>query len=182
MPVKKGIAVKTLKEKSKIEAWQSGAINTATATDHTPERDRNMAPTIIAAPVIAANSALDSGSCVQSLKGANTMNEHTTPVWVMASLRKHFEVVKDDLIARYLLLTHRHDGTGAIQVKFTPVRVVCQNTLNQALSEGPSFRVAHTKSMHARLKKASDGLAAVLAQSRKVEKLSLPPLHRPETI
>src|ERR1019366_3595065 len=79
MPVKKGIAVKTLKEKSKIEAWQSGAINTATATDHTPERDRNMAPTIIAAPVIAANSALDSGSCVQSLKGANTMNEHTTP-------------------------------------------------------------------------------------------------------
>jgi len=94
---------------------------------------------------------------------------HGKCVWVMASLRKHFEVVKDDLIARYLLLTHRHDGTGAIQVKFTPVRVVCQNTLNQALSEGPSFRVAHTKSMHARLKKASDGLAAVLAQSRRVE-------------
>jgi integrase len=38
-----------------------------------------MAPTIIAAPVIAANSALDSGPCVQSLKGANTMNEHATP-------------------------------------------------------------------------------------------------------
>ena len=28
----------------------------------------------------------------------------------MARLRKHFEVVQDDLIARYLLLTHRHDG------------------------------------------------------------------------
>lgn len=69
----------TLAEKSKIEAWQDGVISTAPATDHTPERDRNMAPFIIAAPVIAANSALDSGLCVQSLKGANTMNEHATP-------------------------------------------------------------------------------------------------------
>jgi hypothetical protein len=34
MPVKKGIAVKTLAEKSKIQTWQRGAINTATATDH----------------------------------------------------------------------------------------------------------------------------------------------------
>lgn len=49
------------------------------ATDHTPEKGRNMAPTIIAVPVIAANSALDSGLCVQSLKGANTMNEHAAP-------------------------------------------------------------------------------------------------------
>src|ERR1035441_4277889 len=75
----KGISVKSLMEESKIEAWQSGAINTATATDHTPEKGRNMAPTIISVPVIAANSALDSGSCVQSLKGANTMKENATP-------------------------------------------------------------------------------------------------------
>ena len=75
----KGIFVKTAPERSKIEAWQDGVISTAPATDHTPERDRNMAPSIIAVPVIAANSALDSGSCVQSLKGANTMNEHATP-------------------------------------------------------------------------------------------------------
>jgi integrase len=38
-----------------------------------------MAPTIIAVPVIAANSAIDSGSCVQSPKGANTMKEQATP-------------------------------------------------------------------------------------------------------
>ena len=65
-------------EKSKIEAWQDG-IETAPATDHTPEKGRNMAPTIISRSGIAANSALDSGLCVQSLKGANTMNEHATP-------------------------------------------------------------------------------------------------------
>ena len=90
-------------------------------------------------------------------------------VWVMAKLSRDMQVITDDVVERYLLLTHRHDGTGAIQVKFTPVRVVCQNTLNQALSEGPSFRVAHTKSMYARLDKAADALSRVLAQSRKVE-------------
>ena len=90
-------------------------------------------------------------------------------VWVMAKLSNDMEVVAGDLVERYLLLTHRHDGTGAIQVKFTPVRVVCQNTLNQALSEGPSFRVAHTKSMYARLNKAAEALSRVLAQSKKVE-------------
>src|ERR1019366_10751915 len=35
-----------------------------------------MAPTIISRSEIAANSALDSGLCVQSLKGANTMKEN----------------------------------------------------------------------------------------------------------
>jgi phage/plasmid-like protein (TIGR03299 family) len=87
----------------------------------------------------------------------------------MARLPRDMEIVKDDAVARYLLLTHRHDGTGAIQVKFTPVRVVCQNTLNQALSEGPSFRVAHTKSMYARLDKAAEALVRVLEQSKRVE-------------
>ena len=67
--------MKSTPEKSKIEAWQDG-VETAPATDHTPELDRNMAPLII-----SENSSLDSGSCVQSMKGANTMNatnEHAT--------------------------------------------------------------------------------------------------------
>ena len=66
--------MKTLTEKSKIEAWQDGVMSTAPATDHTPEKGRNMAPLII-----SENSSLDSGSCVQFTKGANTMNEHATP-------------------------------------------------------------------------------------------------------
>ena len=96
---------------------------------------------------------------------------HGKCVWVMAKLSKDMEVVAGDAVERYLLLTHRHDGTGRIQVKFTPVRVVCQNTLNQALSEGPSFRVAHTKSMYARLNKAAEALSRVLAQSKRVEEV-----------
>jgi integrase len=71
--------VKKLVSNAKIEAWQDGVISTAPATDHMFLQGGNVAPTIIAVPVIAANSALDSGPCVQSLKGANTMNEHATP-------------------------------------------------------------------------------------------------------
>lgn len=94
---------------------------------------------------------------------------HGECVWVMAKLNRDIEIVSGDRVERYLLLTHRHDGTGAIQVKFTPVRVVCQNTLNQALSEGPAFRVAHKKSMYARLDKAAQALAIVLEHSKAVE-------------
>jgi D-proline reductase (dithiol) PrdB len=39
-------------------------------------------------------------------------------------------------IARFLLLSNTYDGSGAIQVKFLPVRVVCQNALSQALRSG----------------------------------------------
>ncbi len=70
--------MKSAPEKSKIEAWQDG-VQTAPATDHSPEKGRNMAPPIISRSGIAANSAPDSGSCVQSLKGANTMKENLTP-------------------------------------------------------------------------------------------------------
>jgi phage/plasmid-like protein (TIGR03299 family) len=77
-------------------------------------------------------------------------------VWVMARLKEDFAVTKEDTIARYLLLSNTHDGTGSVQVKFTPVRVVCQNTLSQALGQGPSIRVAHTLAMESRLKNAAE--------------------------
>jgi phage/plasmid-like protein (TIGR03299 family) len=53
---------------------------------------------------------------------------------------------KDD-IEKYLLLTMSHDGTGAITAMFTPIRVVCNNTLNAALrGKGHKVTVRHTRS------------------------------------
>lgn len=83
-------------------------------------------------------------------------------VWVMARLRNDFEITKDDTIARFLLLSNTHDGTGSVQVKFTPVRVVCKNTLVEALGRGPSIRIAHTRDMRFRLQDAADEVLAAI--------------------
>lgn len=71
--------MKSAPEQSKIKACRAGVESTEPDTDHTPEKGRNMAPTIISRSGIAANSAFDSGLCVQTLKGANTMTENATP-------------------------------------------------------------------------------------------------------
>ncbi len=55
-------------------------------------------------------------------------------VWMLAWVGHVVEVVKDDPIESYLLLVNGHDGETGMQMFFTPVRVVCQNTLMLAMS------------------------------------------------
>ena len=79
----------------------------------------------------------------------------------MARITSDQEIVPGDSISKYLLLSNRHDGKGAVHVKFTPVRVVCRNTLNQALEQGPTLRVAHTLSMKDKLKEVAQGVERI---------------------
>jgi len=72
-------------------------------------------------------------------------------VWMLAKLPSQIVVVGDDVADKFLLLSNSFDGESAVQVKFTPVRVVCQNTLVLALSDGPTIRIAHTPNMQQRL-------------------------------
>lgn len=53
-------------------------------------------------------------------------------VWMLARLEGR--LMTDEKVDPYLVFTNSHDGTGAIRVAITPVRVVCQNTLNFALN------------------------------------------------
>jgi phage/plasmid-like protein (TIGR03299 family) len=46
------------------------------------------------------------------------------------------EIVKGDEIRRYLLLANGHDGVTSILIQPTPIRVVCENTLNMSLGAG----------------------------------------------
>ena len=42
---------------------------------------------------------------------------------------------RDDLVDMYVVFTTTHDGTGAVRCVCTPIRVVCNNTLNWAMKE-----------------------------------------------
>lgn len=53
-------------------------------------------------------------------------------VWMLARMEN--TTLAEENIDPYLVFTNSHDGTGAIRVAITPIRVVCQNTLNLALS------------------------------------------------
>lgn len=53
--------------------------------------------------------------------------------WMLARL-PHQYIISGDEISPYLVFMNSHDGTGAIKTAITPIRVVCQNTLNMALA------------------------------------------------
>lgn len=74
-------------------------------------------------------------------------------IWVLAKIKNNheFRVKGDDIVQKYLLLSNSHDGKSAVSVKFTPIRVVCQNTLSLALSQGETTRIKHVVSMHDKL-------------------------------
>ncbi len=53
--------------------------------------------------------------------------------WILAKLPQRY-IISGDEITPYLVFMNSHDGTGAIKAVMTPIRVVCQNTLNLALA------------------------------------------------
>ena len=82
-------------------------------------------------------------------------------VWILAKLPGHIRVVGDDITEKYLLLSNSHDGKSSVQIKFTPVRVVCQNTLTLALNDGAAYRVTHHADIHQKLKQAHEMLGII---------------------
>ena len=76
-------------------------------------------------------------------------------IFITAKLPSYIKVGKEDLIEQYLFLTTSHDGYGSITAAFTPVRVVCNNTLNAALrNHTNSIKIRHTANAKERLEQA----------------------------
>ena len=74
-------------------------------------------------------------------------------IWLLAKL-PDTEIVGDKT-EPYLCFSNTHDGSGAIRVCMTPVRVVCNNTLNIALNGAKrAWSVRHTGDIQAKLHEA----------------------------
>lgn len=72
-------------------------------------------------------------------------------VFITAKLPNKLIVGKEN-IDKYLLLTMAHDGSGSIQIMFTPIRVVCNNTLSAAVTNASNkVSIRHTKNARTRL-------------------------------
>lgn len=54
-------------------------------------------------------------------------------VWVLAKVKESFELFKGDVVESFLLFTNPHRFGQCIDIRFTPVRVVCNNTMSVAL-------------------------------------------------
>ena len=77
-------------------------------------------------------------------------------IFVSAKLPKNI-FVQDDVIENYLVFTTSHDGSSGVKILFTPIRIVCENTLNAAIHGATNYiSFRHTKSVHNNLDIAAE--------------------------
>lgn len=89
-------------------------------------------------------------------------------------------IIAKDLINNYILFTTTHDGSGSITACFTDIRVVCNNTLNMALSSCTNkMTFKHTRNVNKRLNEGSNLMRnAIIYKNTLVE--TLEPLSKIE--
>lgn len=79
-------------------------------------------------------------------------------VWLLAHLPNEY-IISGERISPYLVFSNTHDGSGAIKVALTPIRVVCQNTLNLALNTAKrSWSMIHTGDVKEKMQEAKNTL------------------------
>ena len=61
-------------------------------------------------------------------------------VWALAKINDAFEVMSGDTVEGYLLFANPHQYGRSLEIRFTPIRVVCANTLAMAMSKTVSNR------------------------------------------
>jgi phage/plasmid-like protein (TIGR03299 family) len=82
-------------------------------------------------------------------------------VWVLAKVNESFDVVDNDRVDSFLLFSNPHQYGKTINVRFTPIRVVCNNTLTLSLNAGSKneVRLNHRREFNPELVKEQLGIA-----------------------
>ena len=77
----------------------------------------------------------------------------------------------NDTTNLYLVVYTSHDGSVAVQSAITPVRVMCQNTLNFAMKKAKqSFKLRHTQTVEGKIAQARETLGLTFAYMDEFEK------------
>ena len=78
-------------------------------------------------------------------------------IWLLGKMPERYIV--GDKFEPYICFVNSHDGTGAVRACMTPIRVVCNNTLNLALSSAKrSWSTPHRGDVKSRLDEARQTL------------------------
>lgn len=123
---------------------------------------------------------LESGLC--KLETAGSLHGGKV-VWVMSRITTGDMKIDDgDEVRKYLLLSNSHDGSQSVRVGFSPIRVVCANTLGMAHRDSASklLRIRHTQGLHYTLNMvretinaADQAFNATAEQFRKLSRLGI---------
>ena len=89
-------------------------------------------------------------------------------IWLLAHTPNHiWEPVKNDPTEDYLLFSTSYNGSSPNEVRGTSVRVVCQNTLNQATAGSKAvISIMHTKNVKQRLAMAAEVMQSYERQNQ----------------
>ena len=81
--------------------------------------------------------------------------------WVLAKVNESFDVLGDDQVDSFLLLSNPHKYGKTLNVRFTPIRVVCNNTLTMSLSQTAKNEVTlnHRRAFNPNMVKEQLGIA-----------------------
>ena len=90
-------------------------------------------------------------------------------VWALAKVKESFEILGGDRVDSYLLFSNPHEYGKSIDIRFTPIRVVCNNTLTLALNNSSdlSVRLNHRRSFDGDMVKRTLGIASTKMDSYK---------------
>tara|TARA_Y100001938_G_scaffold126500_1_gene178518 strand:- start:334 stop:1290 length:957 start_codon:yes stop_codon:yes gene_type:complete len=90
-------------------------------------------------------------------------------VWALAKVKESFDLFKGDKVDSYLLFSNPHQYGRSIDIRFTPIRVVCNNTLSLSLDmqADKSVKVGHRSEFDADKVKEALGIASEKLNSYK---------------
>lgn len=90
-------------------------------------------------------------------------------IFVSAKLPNNI-LVNGDPVESYLVFTNSHDGSSGVKILFTPIRVVCQNTLNAAIRGATNYvSFRHTSNVHSKINIAQEILGITKVKAKETE-------------